>query len=161
LLSVYAINTRKNWIKQAVITNSTNPCTVELKVNFRRQNNPLIHQARFMLEDAGLLFKGKPSQSTGTDAVVATDVEKGELVKETLREVTALYQSASNELANSSLLYMFWSLFCLYQCNNKQRSLVVLAECSKRNPNIDEEFVAFRQRKMMNEESNSENTVRL
>lgn len=85
------------------------------------------------------------------------DQEKIEHQKNILTKITDLYSEATNLLPNSSILYMFWSNFCLYHCNNKQRSLVVLAECMKRSPLIDEEFVAFRQRKIMNEESSSEN----
>ncbi len=86
------------------------------------------------------------------------DTEKGPEIKEMLKEVTDMYAEATELNPNSSLLYMFWANFCLYHCSNKQRSLVLLAECLKRNPLIDESFVIFRQRKIMNEESSSENT---
>ena len=108
-----------------------------------------------MLEDGGLLGQGQTHKvSEGPDA------EKGDsaaATKQLLTDISEVYTTASMLLPNSSILYMFWSNFCLYHCNNKQRSLVVLAECLKRNPLIDEEFVVFRQRKIMNEESSSEN----
>lgn len=89
--------------------------------------------------------------------VDASDAEKADQHRDLLNKVTELYTEAAALLPNSSILHMFWSNFCLYHCNNKQRSLVVLAECLKRSPLIDEEFVVFRQRKIMNEESSSEN----
>ena len=137
----YGILLRRKQIKRCVMSPSMSAFTVELKT-------------RFMLEDNGFLDKkhGKPMSTENPEA--GDKAENNRLI---LGQITDLYTEASNVLPNSSILYMFWSIFALYHCNNKQRSLVVLAECLKRNPLIDEEFVVFRQRKIMNEESSSEN----
>lgn len=150
LLSIWAAKIRRSRIRNCKITSSSSPFLVELK-------------ARFILEENGMLFSSKTAAPTAAatgpteNAPLVTDTDVQEKQAAVLKEITELYTQSSIDLSNSSMLFMFWSLFCLYHCNNKQKSLVVLAECAKRHPAIDENFVIFRQRKIMNEESSSEN----
>lgn len=140
LLATYAVTTRKNHIK-FMTGPIQNPYAVELK-------------ARFMLEDHNLLFMHKELGKSTSHV----DAEKGPQNEHVLKQVSDLYSECADVNTSSSILYMFWANFSLYHCQNKQRSLVLLAECLKRSPAIDENFVVFRQRKMMNEESSTDNT---
>ena len=105
-----------------------------------------------MLDDAGFLSE---NPTTLIKRLSETELE---IYNGKIQEVNEIYANATEIITNSSILYMFWSNFSLYYCQNKQRSLVLLAECEKRNPLFDERFVIFRQRKIMNEEPSSDNT---
>lgn len=102
-----------------------------------------------MLEEKGLLFEPHKIDKR-------SDVESGFSKKVFFKQINDIYLESTKLLPNSSSIYMFWSNFCLFQTENKQKSLVVLAESLKHNPWIDERFIVYRQRKVMNEESSSE-----
>lgn len=141
MVAIFTSNARKTRVKTMPVTPTINPLTIELK-------------ARFILEDNNMLFS-KHAKELVTDGMNTHDQEKAANEKLVVDQITELYNEASVNIPNSSILYMFWANFSLHHAANKQRSLYLLEECLKRNPQVDELFVAFRQKKVMNEDEGS------
>ncbi|KAJ3119602.1 hypothetical protein HK098_005308 [Nowakowskiella sp. JEL0407] len=129
-------------------------------------------KARFLLEEAGLLFEASAGLQTFSESIEelqhenqpfmksnihlrSSDVESEGRLKwlkqRTLEEVNEIYRNCLKIFPHSCFLHLVVGQFYLLQLGNKAQCLALHSKARSLNPHLDDEFLIYRRREQYNE----------